>query len=246
MALAQGAVCISTAPPLTQATIDLLKFFDAHVNLDNKSIPQIQSLLRLMQPYWSATGLEELQGTLDQLKRAGLSAITQNILIAAAYKRAAKEATNPEQSSLYETYSLLALYPGWDQPKSAGVALRTKTPKQILAEMLTGKKQPNHAQELHEILISQIKSSGSRRKRAVIRYILDASEGRLAQNKKCGGSLKFVLWFMNDHPGDAVFEYYARILLRAANRQGWESERHYPPGRCRLESGCQFQPQNFE
>jgi hypothetical protein len=94
--------------------------------------------------------------------------------------------------------------------------MSTKTPKQILAEMLTGKDQPNHAQELHEILISQIKSSGSRRKREVIRYILDASEGRLAQNKKCGGSLKFVLWFMNDHLGDEVFEYYARILLRSA------------------------------
>jgi hypothetical protein len=43
------------------------------------------------------------------MKRAGISAITQNILIAAAYKRAAQEAANHERSSLYETYSVLAL-----------------------------------------------------------------------------------------------------------------------------------------
>ncbi len=80
------------------------------------------------------------------------------------------------------------------------MAMRTKTPKQILAKLLTGKDQPNHAQELHNILISQIKSPGSRRTRAVIRYILDASEGRPAQNKKGGGSLKFVLWFFERSP----------------------------------------------
>jgi len=109
VALAPGAVCVSAAPLLTEEAIDLLEFFDAHVNLDKENIPQIQSLLRLMQPYWSAPGLEELQGVIDQLKRAGISATTQNILIAAAYKRAAQETVNQERSSLYETYSLLAL-----------------------------------------------------------------------------------------------------------------------------------------
>ena len=109
MAVAPGAVCVSAAPLLTEEAIDLLKFFDSHVNLDKENIPQIQSLLRLMQPYWSAPGLEELQGVIDQLKRAGISEITQNILIAAAYKRAAQETVNHERNSLYETYSLLAL-----------------------------------------------------------------------------------------------------------------------------------------
>lgn len=57
MALALGAPETQTAPLMTEEAIDLLKFFDAHVNLDKENIPPIQSLLRLMQPYWSAPGL---------------------------------------------------------------------------------------------------------------------------------------------------------------------------------------------
>jgi hypothetical protein len=72
VALAQGAVSVSAAPLLTEEAMDLLKFLDAHVNLDKENIPQIQSLLRLMQPYWSAPGLEKLQEGVDPLKRAGI------------------------------------------------------------------------------------------------------------------------------------------------------------------------------
>ncbi len=72
MALAQGAVCISAAPLLTEEAMDPLKFLDAQVNLDKENIPQIQSLLRLMQPYWSAPVLEKLQEGVDSLKRAGI------------------------------------------------------------------------------------------------------------------------------------------------------------------------------
>jgi hypothetical protein len=57
---------------LTEEAMDPLKFFDAHVNRDKENTRQIQSLLRLMQPYWSAPGLEKLQEGVDQLKKAGI------------------------------------------------------------------------------------------------------------------------------------------------------------------------------
>lgn len=72
MALAQGAVCVSTASLLTEEAMDPLKFLYAHFNQDKENIPQIQSLLRLIQPYWSAPGLEKLQEGVDPLKRAGI------------------------------------------------------------------------------------------------------------------------------------------------------------------------------
>ena len=100
--------------------------------------------------------------------------------------------------------------------------MNAKTSKQILAEILTGQEQVNHAQSLHHTLTHQIEQAHSQRLKEVGQYILDASEGRLKQ-RKGGGSLKHVLWFLRDNLSAEVSNMLCRRLIQTVlDHPGWD------------------------
>jgi hypothetical protein len=70
---------------------------------------EVRALLELLSPVWSVASIDSMQAVIDQIEAAGVSDMTQQLLVAAAYKKAAREAEDGHEQDLYETFGLLAL-----------------------------------------------------------------------------------------------------------------------------------------
>jgi hypothetical protein len=100
-----------------------------------------------------------------------------------------------------------------------------KTPLQILAELLDP--QAEAPADAHAVRAAVRAAARKPRAQEVAEYLIAASDGTLGR-RGAGGSLKHILWWLNDYAGPEVGEAAAHEVLRAAVMGNWPLENALP------------------